>query len=560
MATTGFGICLVLSILILLYMGMKNYENINIYDWSIMLLIPVVILGYWLKTRVITAEAAQLAFCFIYLDSSLLLILAYFSMLHSFGIRVRWWQKAIGYGAAFAHAAVVWLSFGTNLYYAGVTVVQTDAGSVTKMTDGPLKIVHVIYLLLLVTLIIGTIVGLYIKKGTHSRMVLYNYSFVAVLFVLVYAIEVLVDVDFSLLPYLYVVGSGILVVTYDLEHMHDISCVISQQQKYYSAHGYVVLDLKQHFMSCNEKAYEFEPFLKEQRVDDALPKNVVIFRQMIEAFARDHITSKKITDGEKTYVYEIAEFTMRRDGQTKGYLFDIRDATEEQKAIDVMEEYNQTLSEEIDKKTRNIVDIQKKVTLGMANIIDNRDNNTGGHVKRTSDIIDILVDEMMTMKHTAITKQMADDIVRAAPLHDLGKISIDSTILCKPARLTDEEFAIMKTHSVKSGELVHILLDGVEEQRFVDTAFHIARFHHERWDGRGYPEGLVGSMIPIEARIMAIADVYDALVSKRCYKEPMSYEKACEIMLEGMGTQFDPNLRRVFLACKDRLEAYYSET
>lgn len=117
----------------------------------------------------------------------------------------------------------------------------------------------------------------------------------------------------------------------------------------------------------------------------------------------------------------------------------------------------------------------------------------------------------------------------------------------------------MKTHSVKSGELVHILLDGVEEQHFVDTAYNIARYHHERWDGKGYPEGLVGTMIPIEARIMAIADVYDALVSKRCYKEAMSYEKACQIMLEGMGTQFDPNLRRVFLACRSRLEAYYRQ-
>lgn len=163
----------------------------------------------------------------------------------------------------------------------------------------------------------------------------------------------------------------------------------------------------------------------------------------------------------------------------------------------------------------------------------------------------------MERNKLGLDPQLAADIVRAAPMHDLGKISIDSSILCKPGRLTDEEYQIMKTHSVKSGEMVHILLEGVEERHFVDTAYNIARFHHERWDGKGYPEGLVGSMIPIEARIMAIADVYDALVSERCYKETMSFSKAKEIMLQGMGTQFDPNMKMLFLSCSDKLEAYY---
>ena len=128
----------------------------------------------------------------------------------------------------------------------------------------------------------------------------------------------------------------------------------------------------------------------------------------------------------------------------------------------------------------------------------------------------------------------------------LGKVSIDSGILNKPGRLTPEEFAIMKSHSVISGQMVRILLDGMEEKHLVQTAYHVARYHHERWDGRGYPDGLVGEMIPLEARIMAVADVYDALVSKRVYKVPMSYEKAAQIMQEGMGTQFDPNMYLVF--------------
>ena len=132
--------------------------------------------------------------------------------------------------------------------------------------------------------------------------------------------------------------------------------------------------------------------------------------------------------------------------------------------------------------------------------------------------------------------------------------TIDSSILNKPGRFTPEEYEIMKTHSPKSGEMVMILLDGIEEDRFVKVAYNVARYHHERWDGKGYPEGLVGTMIPLEARIMAVADVYDALVSKRVYKEPMSFEKSAAIMCEGMGTQFDPNMKPIFLGCRERLE------
>lgn len=557
MAMIGFGMCLIISIFVLIFMAAKNYENINVYDWTIVTLIPIVNLGYWLKSRVTTPEAAQMAFCFIYLDSTVLLMVTVFAVLYSFGVRTKVWIKLLGYGIALIHACVVWLSFGTGLYYSSIKVTVTDAGSITKMTAGPLKIIHDVYLGIVFLVILAILIAIYAGKKKYSRKILCNYSVIAAIFIMVYFIELSRDADFTMLPYLYTLSDIYIAINYDKLHLHDISCIVSQQQKYSNRRGYVALDLQLHFMSCNEKVYEFMPFLKDQRVDEKLPDNERIFKEIVDSFKNDGTILRKFNVGEMVCACEVSEISFRKDGRIQGYLFDIRDATEEQKAIDVMTSYNETLNAEVAEKTENIVGIQRKITIGLANIIENRDNNTGGHVKRTSDVIGILIDEIMKQPNTEMDGQLAEDIVRAAPMHDLGKISIDTPILCKPGRLTDDEYRIMKTHAEKSGEMVHILLDGVEEQHFVDTAFNIARYHHERWDGKGYPEGLVGTMIPIEARIMAVADVYDALVSKRCYKEPMSFKEAKEIMLNGMGTQFDPNIKMIFLKCYDKLEAYY---
>jgi len=557
MASIGFEICLLISVIILIWMASKNYENINMYYWTIVVLIPIVILGYWLKTKVTTPEAAEMAFCFIYIDSTVLLMVTVFSMVKSFGYVIKPWIKIVGYGVALAHCYLVWKCFGTKLYYESISVIPTKAGTVTKMSSGPLKIIHIIYLSCVFAAIIFLIVRAFIKQGTYSRRILINYAIFSVIGIIIYAIEMLVDVKFTMIPYLYVLADLVVAIDYDRIHTHDISCLISEQQKYYSKRGYVALDFKERLLSCNERVFDFLPFLSKQRVDEKLPESETLFSEMIAEYKEKGSSSKKIQIDEITCICEIAEFSVRKDGKKQGYLFDLRDASEEQRTLDIMTSYNETLNAEVTKKTEHITGIQQKIVVGMANIIENRDDNTGGHVKRTSDVIRILVDEIIKQGTEKLEPQLANDIVRAAPMHDLGKVSIDSSILCKKGRLNDEEYTIMKTHAAKSGEMVLILLDGVEEEHFVNTAFHIARYHHERWDGKGYPEGLVGTMIPPEARIMAVADVYDALVSKRCYKEPMSFEQAADIMCQGMGTQFDPNMKKVFLACREKLEEYY---
>lgn len=142
-------------------------------------------------------------------------------------------------------------------------------------------------------------------------------------------------------------------------------------------------------------------------------------------------------------------------------------------------------------------------------------------------------------------------------MHDLGKIAVDDSILRKPGRFTPEEFAQMKRHSAEGARVIHEILLHTDDESFRILAENVAHYHHERWDGSGYPDGLAGERIPLEARIMAIADVYDALVSRRVYKEAFDFDRAHQIILEGMGTQFDPGLRAAYERSRPALENYY---
>ena len=202
-------------------------------------------------------------------------------------------------------------------------------------------------------------------------------------------------------------------------------------------------------------------------------------------------------------------------------------------------------------------DMQNKLVFGMATMVEGRDNSTGGHIKRTSQVVELIVNEMTKDPNMTIDNRFASSVIKAAPMHDLGKITVDDVILRKPGKFTPEEFAEMKKHSKEGARIVKEILEGYGDEYFEQIAVNVAHYHHERWDGSGYPLGLKGEVIPLEARIMAIADVYDALVSKRVYKEEFSFEDANKIIIDGMGKQFDPGLEKYYLQARDKIENYY---
>ncbi len=227
------------------------------------------------------------------------------------------------------------------------------------------------------------------------------------------------------------------------------------------------------------------------------------------------------------------------------------------KLADMQLNYNAELQKDVEEKTERIVAMQNQFLIGMATMVEKRDNSTGGHIRRTSMGVKLLADAIREDNTLNVSEDFLRMIVKAAPMHDLGKIAVDDYILRKPGRYTEEEFDEMKTHAAEGARIVHGILADLDDTEFCRIAENVAHYHHERVDGSGYPDGLKGNEIPLEARIMAIADVYDALVSKRVYKEKYSFKMADRIILEGMGSHFDPGLRKYYEAARPRLEDYY---
>lgn len=223
---------------------------------------------------------------------------------------------------------------------------------------------------------------------------------------------------------------------------------------------------------------------------------------------------------------------------------------------------NNRLNEEVNKTSKMLNDeinrrelIQENILYAMADIVENRDTETGEHIKRTSNYVSIIAKNAMVKSkyNKELTPEYIRMIKRAAPLHDIGKISILDSILKAPRKLTKEEFDIMKTHTTTGAKIIKQSFSEIETKEQLDISIDMAQFHHEKWDGTGYPKGLKADEIPLCARIMALADVFDALTSERCYKPAFTIEEAFKIIEEGSGTHFDPELTKIFIDSKDEI-------
>lgn len=205
-------------------------------------------------------------------------------------------------------------------------------------------------------------------------------------------------------------------------------------------------------------------------------------------------------------------------------------------------------------RTREVELIKQVTILAMGTLAEYRDPETGGHIQRTQNYVKTLAEHLSEhprFEHY-LDETTIDLLYQSAPLHDIGKVGVPDSILLKPGKLTDEEFEVMKRHAIYGRDSIRRATKKLGTTTFLDIAADIAEHHHEKWDGSGYPHGLKGEDIPIAGRLMALADVYDALRSKRVYKPAFSHEKTVQIITEGKGRHFDPDVVAAFLALENR--------
>ncbi|MBI3924017.1 MAG: response regulator [Armatimonadetes bacterium] len=226
-----------------------------------------------------------------------------------------------------------------------------------------------------------------------------------------------------------------------------------------------------------------------------------------------------------------------------------------------LERHNRHLEELVAEQVRDIAASQLATILAMSKLAESRDDDTGHHIERTQTYCRMLAEQMRTTEAYAprINERFVENIFHASPLHDIGKVAIPDRILCKPGRLDEEEYQLMKTHTTRGASTLAAVAARYPKNAFVDMGLEIALFHHERWDGKGYPRGRCGEDIPLSAQIMAVADVYDALTSRRCYKEAFSHEESRRIIADSSGTHFAPGVVEAFLSMEAEFDRVRQE-
>lgn len=567
MITVYYALTFAISLLLTLFYVYKWRVHFEVNITIIFTLIPVANLGYLFEYSARTKEAYINATKVVYIGGAFLLFFINMCVFRLSGIHVKRWVRTLAFLVCCTLYSCV-LSIGySDIFYRDLEFRRENGRIIVSKDYGPAHLMF--YVLIAVYFLAGllAIVYSYRRKKQVSKWILRILLIPEVITILGYVGLKFGHQNIDLVPATYVIAQIIYLVIVRRMSLYNISSNVIDTMVQTGDTGFVSLDFRRHYLGSNETANRIIPALSRLRVDEPLTGKSDFeetINRWIEHFKQEgkrvsfNFTLHDPENEEESRVYQV-EVNYLYDGLLKrGYQLFFRDDTENQKYINLLDKFNSELEEEVEQKTARIVEMHDNLIMSMAVVVESRDNSTGGHVRRTSEGVRILVEEMRKDDRFMLTNKFCKDIAKAAPMHDLGKIAVDDDILKKPGRFTPEEFEQMKRHAAEGARIVHEILKDTDDEEFKVLAENVAHYHHERWDGSGYPEGLKGEEIPLEARIMAIADVYDALVSKRVYKESLSFEKANEIIIGGMGSQFDERLMPYYVKARPKLEAYYT--
>ena len=554
-----YQIALVSSLLLTCHFIAKWGKNISVYISQIFLLIPFINLCYLKFAEASSIREALLANGFLYL-LNFFIQFVFFLYIFSF-CKIRF-NRVLVFSFFFilivALYVIAFSPLTIGLLYESVELKIFHEISYLEKVYGPAHKAY--YLMLFIFFMLGLTILLFnVRNKTNSRknttILLLLYMIVILSFVIGRFLNKAIDV----LPITYNLLQICLLLLVRRLYLYDLDLIVSSSISHGNVIGIAWFDFSHHFLGCNQQAINFIPELSTLYVDEKVKNSCELFEKinvLLSEFETTAKPTKLLLKGEKQTLKITADFLISNKAP-RGFQLRIEDNTKEQEYIHLINNYNLDLEKEVNLKTARIQDLLSDFVMGMAEMVQNRDNSTGGHIKRTSEVVKILTCEMRKDSKLGLSPKFYDDLIKAAPMHDLGKIAVDDAILRKPGKFTEEEFSVMKTHAEKGAEIIRNILGATDDKDFLKLTENVAFYHHERFDGSGYPKGISGEQIPLEARIMAIADVYDALVSRRCYKEAFSFDKAWFIIEEGMGSQFDPKLNPYFTACRQQIEDYY---
>ena len=553
----------ILLLIALIYVGRK--QNITFYI-MMFTLITISNMGYYGVSYTKSLEAALVGHRMIYLSGTVVPFILFMCCLRLCHIKFHKLVVAPVFALCMVSLYLACSVESGDGYYKNISIGQENGMTHLIKEYGPLHKVYILYLFGTIAIIYGVLIRALLKESVSKRISLWL-MLAATMTVTLYVAKRIVGTEIELISIAYIIDEIIIIFLIRRIGMYEVSDSIATSLSEHSNYGYIVFDNKGRYVGCNETAQKHLPEIEKLKVDKKLVEEdaPILYEKIgrhLEEFAneQEHDDSCEyyIDKDDKTIKCSLKNLYYGINDKKVGHIVELTDYTQQKKYLDLLNNYNAKLEEKVREKTEHIEVLQEKMVLGMADMIEGRDTNTGGHVKRTSEVVKIFTSELIKHeKDYGCTRRFLSCVAKAAPMHDLGKIAVDDKILRKPGKYTEQEYEEMKKHSAKGAQIVKRLLDGTQDDEFTNIAINVAHYHHEKWNGTGYPSGLSGIAIPLEARIMALADVFDALVSKRCYKEKMDYDTAFKIIEESLGSHFDAELGKMFIKCRPRLEAYY---
>ncbi|MCR4736330.1 MAG: HD domain-containing protein [Treponema sp.] len=548
----------------LLYVGIYAllwHKRFSVFFTLIFAFIPIANLGFLFTNTASTLEGAVIGIKLSYIGACYLILFIVYSILDLCKVNTKKWIHLLLLLISTLVFMPTLFIGHSQLFYKSIRAEFINGQIYLTKNYG---ICHTIFnIQIMLYLLMSIVITLYTikKKNDASRVILHILLWSEFITIFMFFGAKLLHLSFDLVPLAYVIAETCFLLVIRRIALYDIEGTVIDTIALNGETGFISFDKRFNYLGCNKLSESIFPELKKIKIDTKATKNQFINDELIlkiQDFIKDNSKDHFFKEaGEKIYQIDIRYLY---GGNTKrGYMLYIQDDTQDQKYITLLDNFNGKLKEEVEEKTHHIIEMHNQLIMGMATMVESRDNSTGGHIKRTSEGVRILIKEIMKDNELHLSKEFCKNLIKAAPMHDLGKIAVDDAILRKPGRFTDEEFEKMKSHAAEGAKIVHEILKSSDDVNFNIIAENVAHYHHERWDGSGYPCGLKGEEIPLEARIMAIADVYDALVSKRVYKESMTFEEADKIIMEGMGKHFDRQLEKYYIAARPNLEKYYSK-